>query len=48
MWHGNYMVNAVVQCFTGNLNVIMIVSGLELCCHCSYLASYAVIVLILF
>ena len=34
----SYMVdvNAVVQYFTGNLNVIMIVSGLELCCHCSY------------
>ena len=30
------MVNAVVQYFTGNLNVIMIVSGLEFCCHFSY------------
>ena len=30
------MVNAVVYYFTGNLNVIMIVSGLEFCCHCSY------------
>ena len=24
--------------------MIMIVSGQEFCCHCSYLASYAVIV----
>ena len=28
--------------------MIRIVSGLEFCCRCSYLASYAVIVFILF
>ena len=27
--------------------MIMIVIGLEFCCHCSYLASYAVLVFIL-
>ena len=35
VWHGNHLA-IWSMLFTGNLNVIMIVSGLEFCCHFSY------------